>query len=202
MKIAILGLSCNPPTIGHTQIAQFVLKTKNFDEVWLMPSYRNIFNKELESSEHRLNMCKLALSNYNKIKVFDYEIRNKLNGETFKFVNLLKTDPNYNYHDFSLIIGLDNANIFHQWKNYEKLEKLINFIVVGRKGVKKEPSVDWYLKYPHIFLEDNANNIIEISSTMVRKLLKEKDSTVERYINKDVYGYILKNNLYNERKEN
>lgn len=192
MKIAILGLSCNPPTIGHIQIAKSVLETNFFDEVWLMPSYKNVFNKELETSEHRLNMCKLAIDDV-RMKVFDYEITHKLNGETFKFVNQLKNDLNYNFNDFSLIIGLDNANIFHKWKNYEQLEKIINFVVVNRKGIKQDPNINWYLKKPHIFLE---NDIMEISSTMVRKLLKEKNLVVTKYINKDVYDYIIKNNLY------
>lgn len=192
MKIAILGLSCNPPTIGHIQIAKSVLETNFFDEVWLMPSYKNVFNKELETSEHRLNMCKLAIDDV-RMKVFDYEISHKLNGETFKFVKQLKNDLNYNFNDFSLIIGLDNANIFHKWKNYEQLEKIINFVVVNRKGIKQDPNINWYLKKPHIFLE---NDIMEISSTMVRKLLKEKNLVVTKYINKDVYDYIIKNNLY------
>ena len=193
MKIAIFGLSCNPPTIGHIQIAKSILETNLFDEIWLMPSYKNVFNKELETSEHRLNMCKLAIDDDVKMKVFDYEIIHKLNGETFKFINQLRNDLNYNTNDFSLIIGLDNANIFHKWKNYKELEKIISFVVIDRKGSKRDPNVNWYLKPPHIFLE---NDILEVSSTVVRKLLKEKDLSVKKYINKNVYEYIIKNNLY------
>ena len=56
-RVAILGLSANPPHKGHIQLAQFVLNTSGqFDEVWLMPNFRSISGKEMVSAEHRLKM--------------------------------------------------------------------------------------------------------------------------------------------------
>ena len=61
-KIAILGGAMNPITVGHIQIAQFVLNTsKTFDEVWIMPIFKHMYNKEIASAKDRLAMCELAI---------------------------------------------------------------------------------------------------------------------------------------------
>lgn len=198
-RIAIYGGAFNPITNGHIQVAQFVLNTSGFfDEVWIMPAYKHMYNKKMESPEKRLEMCEIAAKVDARIKVFDYEIKNKLAGETFKLVKQLKNDKEYENYDFSFIMGIDNANTFNKWVNYEHLEKMMKFVVVSRKGIERDNSVDWYLQKPHIFLEGEC--AIDVSSTLVRDLLKEKGSFkkagLEKYLNSEVVDYILKNNLY------
>ena len=197
-SVAIMGGAFNPCHKGHIQVAQFVLNTSGaFDEVWIMPAYKHMYNKDLESSEDRLKMCELAASIDARIKIFDYEIRHKLAGETFKLVKQLKNDPEYENFDFSFIMGLDNANTFNKWVNYEHLEKMMKFVVVPRKGTEMIPSVNWYLQKPHIWLMNEKFDILECSSTLVRSLVKENNSKeLETYMNKDVIDYILKNKLY------
>lgn len=197
-NIAILGGAFNPITKGHIQLAQFVLNTSNeFDEVWLMPAYKHIFNKDMVSPEHRLEMCKIASKIDGRIKVFDFEIKNKLSGETYNLFKRLKQDEKLNNkYKFSMIIGLDNANNFHKWVNFEELERMVRFIVVPRKGYDRDINVNWYLEKPHIFLKNDCD-IIEISSTTVRKILKnEKIDDIEKYLSLDVIKYVEKNNLY------
>lgn len=196
-KVALLGGAFNPITIGHIQLAQFVLNTSGqFDEVWVMPTYNHMYNKKTVSPEQRLKMCKLASSVDRRIKVFDYEIKNKLSGETFYlFKRLLQEKELIDKYDFSLIIGLDNANTFNKWVNYEELERLAKFVIVPRKGYKRDESVNWYLKPPHIFL-NTETDIIEISSTDIRNMIVNNDENVFKYLNSDVYKYILDNNLY------
>jgi len=193
-NISILGGSFNMVTIGHIQTAQFVLNNSDCSEVWLMPSYQSIFCKKLISSEHRLKMCEIAAKVDARIKVFDYEIRHKLSGETFKLVKQLKNDSEYENYDFSFIMAMDNANSFNKWVNYEHLEKMMKFVVVSRKGIERDTNVDWYLQKPHIFLEGDC--AMNVSSTLVRDLLKEKCVGLEKYLNYDVIQYIIKNNLY------
>ena len=207
INVAILGGAFNPITLGHIQSAQFVLNTsKQFDEVWLMPAYKHMYNKEMVSSKHRLEMCKLAAKVDGRIKVFDYEIKNELSGETYNLVKRLKNETELTEkYKFSMIIGLDNANTFDKWVNYEELERLMSFVVIPRKGYTRDEKVDWYLKYPHIYLNDE-NKIIETSSTEVRDKLQHfyTDTKEQKYryddflkiLNKDVLDYILEHELY------
>lgn len=200
-KVAILGGAFNPIHNGHIQLAQFVLNSSGeFDEVWLMPAYNHMYNKEMVSAEDRLKMCELAAKVDNRIKVFDYEIRNQLKGETFYFFKKLKEETELNEkYQFAMIIGLDNANTFDKWVNYKELERLARFIVVPREGIKRDLNVNWYLQEPHMFL-NCENNIMEISSTSIRHLVETHNFIqILNYIDKDVYNYIIKHKLYYDR---
>lgn len=197
VKVAILGGAFDPITLGHIQTAQFVLNTSGeFDEVWLMPAYKHMYNKKMVSAEHRLRMCKIASQFDGRIKVFDYEIRNELAGETFNFFKRLKTDEELNEKfNFSMIIGEDNANTFDKWVNYQELERMVRFVVVPRKGIEMDPKVNWFLKPPHIYL-NLENEIIEISSTKVRESLKSNFPGSTEGIDPNVLKYIQEHNLY------
>lgn len=196
-KVAILGGAFNPITIGHIQTAQFVLNTSGeFDEVWLMPAYNHMAGKDMVSPEHRLKMCEIAAEIDGRIKVFDYEVKNQLAGETFNFFKRLKTDKDLNEKfNFSMIIGQDNANNFDKWVNYKELERMVRFVIVPRKGVEPDINVNWYIKEPHIFL-NNETEIMEISSTQVRESLKNKWPGVVEGLDYKVLKYIIYNKLY------
>jgi nicotinate-nucleotide adenylyltransferase len=204
-KVAILGGAFNPISKGHIQLAQFVLNTSSeFDEVWLMPANKHIYNKNMVDAQHRLEMCKLAAKVDGRIKVFDYEIVNQLAGETYYLFKRLKQEEELNKkYNFSLIIGLDNANTFDKWVNYTEVERMVRFVVVPRKGYVRDEKVNWYLEKPHIFLKGESD-IIEVSSTLIREKMKNfyngNDNLIELlpYINNDVLKYIIDNKLYKD----
>lgn len=202
-KVAILGGAFDPITIGHIQLAQFVLNTsREFDEVWIMPAYEHMANKQMASPKDRLKMCELAARVDGRIKVFDYEIKNELRGETFNFFKRLKNEKELNEKfNFSMIIGLDNANNFDKWVNYEELERMVRFVVVPRKGIERDFSVDWYLKPPHIFL-NKETDIYDISSTKIREWLSLSSKSSKYYLHlkknldEEVLSHIIENQLY------
>lgn len=205
-KVAIYGGAFNPITMGHIQVAKFLLNTSGeFDEVWLMPAFKHMYDKKMVSPEHRLEMCRLAASIDSRIKVFDYEIKNELAGETYYFVKKLKEEKELTeIYNFSIAIGQDNANSFENWVNYQDLEKLIRFVIIPRKGVVPHSNTGWYYKDPHIFL-NRETDIMEVSSTEIRELLQNHylDGSNERELidklGQPVFNYIKQNNLYNER---
>lgn len=208
--VAILGGAFDPITTGHIKIAQFVLDTsRTFDEVWIMPCFQHLYNKKMASPEHRLKMCELAARSDPRIRVFPYEIDHKLAGETYHFVKtLLEEDFAKHQHDFSMIIGMDNANTFDKWVNYQDLERMIRFVVVPRGNVERDEKVDWYLKPPHIYLHPDEP-LLETSSTHLRFILsssrrpvrKEEPGLLEGEIDPLVLDYIIQHKLYTERPE-
>ena len=94
-KIALLGGAFNPITKGHIQIAEFVLSNSDIEQLWITPCYGHAFNKEMVDFKHRLEMCEIASKDNSKIKVFDYEIRHKLENGTYDFLKRLKKDKSY-----------------------------------------------------------------------------------------------------------
>lgn len=197
--VALIGGAFNPVTNGHIKLAQFVLNSsKTFDEVWLVPCYSHMYGKQMATPEQRLEMCRLATKVDGRIKVCDYEIVHKLKGETYHFLKqLLAEDFAKDQYDFSYIIGLDNANTFDKWVNYEDLERMMRFIVVGRQGVERDAKVNWYLKPPHIYLTPDKSDIPEVSSTQVRTIMSGHDiGEASRLVNQEVFKYMVDSKLY------
>lgn len=208
-KIAIFGGAFNPVTIGHIQTAQFVLDSSIFEEVWLMPYFKNN-NKQMESPQNRINMCKLSIEDQKNIYVCNYEINNKLKRETIHLFEKLKEEKIYENYEFSMVIGMDQANNFYKWVNFLQLEKKVQFIVVPRKGNKLNLKVQWYLQKPHLYLDKEETKIIKISSSEIRfglRVMRTKNypvSALDNYLekiykglDKKVLKYIKDNNLYN-----
>jgi nicotinate-nucleotide adenylyltransferase len=173
LNTVILGGAFDPITPGHIQIAEFLLNfSKEFDSVWIMPCFKHMFGKKMESPEHRLEMCRLAIKHDRRISVSGYEIQKKLGGETYYMVkNLLNEDVAKNERNFSIAMGMDNANTFDKWANYQDLERMIRCVIIPRTGVAMVKN-GWYLKPPHMFLIPEKP-LLEISSTDVRKVLNQ-----------------------------
>ena len=60
-EIALLGGSFNPPHVAHVMAAWWALATQGVREVWLLPTWRHPFGKELAPWEDRVRMCELAI---------------------------------------------------------------------------------------------------------------------------------------------
>jgi nicotinate-nucleotide adenylyltransferase len=197
VSVALIGGAFDPVHDGHIALAKYLLnETESFDEVWLVPCYSHLYGKQMAPAKLRLDMCRIAARIDKRIKVCDYEIVNKLAGETYYFLNkFLEEDFAKNEYRFSYCIGLDNANTFHKWKNFEYLEKLLSFIVVSRQGEKPLPDVDWYRKGPHMFF-DAGDMIPELSSTDIRNKIGQEETT--DLLPDEIYNLIVKHRLYKE----
>jgi nicotinate-nucleotide adenylyltransferase len=196
-KVAILGGAFDPITKGHIAVAKYVLDaSRSFDEIWLMPCFHHMLNKNMATPEHRLDMCELACQVDGRIKTSNYEILHRLKGETYHLAHKLFDEPfAKDEFDFSFIIGMDNANTFDKWFNYENLEKLVRFVVVPRAGVVRNEQVNWYLHSPHIYLGVPDKPWTEVSSTLVREKLLQHEA-VSEYLDPKVIEYIERNHLY------
>jgi len=206
MNIGILGGSFNPITKGHINVAKYVLNSKyNINQVWLLPCYKSSTNKNLVDTQHRLNMCKLAIENESKYQIIlcDFEIKNKISGTTaIVLTEFYKTVEKNNYY---FIIGMDNAINIERWEDYEKTLQLIPFIAIPRKGYSNnatDPALQplekhlWYNYQPHIFIDDSYPDIEEMSSTDIRNIIKEEKEDISYYLYNNVYEYIKSYNLY------
>jgi nicotinate-nucleotide adenylyltransferase len=165
-----------------------------------------MYGKKMASTEHRLEMCRLATKHDRRIQVSDYEIKNKLGGETYHLAKrLFSQDFAKHQFDFSFVIGLDNALTFDKWQNFEDLERMARFVVVPRPGYVEKNNKAWYMKSPHMFLCPEKG-LPDISSTSIRNNLCRMYSEgkvsgavykfLEKNLNPGVFNYIKKNKLY------
>lgn len=197
IKVAVYGGAFDPPHIGHMAVIKLILHaSRSFDEVWMMPCFKHMAGKRMSSPEHRLEMCRLAAGGDTRIKTCDYEIRRGLIGETYHVVKHLLEDLEMrDKYDFSLVIGLDNAQSFNDRMHAESLERAARFVVVARAGVSFDPQVNWFLRPPHMYLQAETP-LPEISSTRVRELLHTGSNGARDFLGDAVFEYILQNGLY------
>lgn len=197
-KIVLFGGAFDPITIGHLTIAYAVMEKMNPDELWISPCYKHSFGKELTNSHDRITMCEIAVRHNKygkKLHVSYLEIGLQMDRPTYYTLQELFSIYKTHMHEFSMIIGIDNANSFHKWVEYKKLQELIPFIVVSRSGVERDKSVDWYMKPPHVFLEFPYDPVTDISSTKVREMVAAGES-IEGKVPPGVDEYIKVNGLY------
>ena len=184
MKIAIYVGSFNPVHKGHIKVVKKILK-EYVDKVIIVPTM-NYWNKNnLISITDRINMLKL------------YETKNiiidtKNNNYEFTYQILRNIQKEYKNDNIYLVIGDDLLKDFDKWKNISKILKY-KIIVIRRNNINESI----YKKYkPYNFIVTSKISNEEISSTIARNMIKDKNNKVLKYIDLKVYNYITRNNLY------
>lgn len=183
--------SFNPVHSGHISIATYILEADICDNLWFVISPQNPLkssNDLLADEVHRMNMLNIAMYNNPRMKVCNIEFLLSKPSYTINTLNTLK-----NMHpdiDFSLIMGMDNLQIFKQWKSWEEILQNHSILVYPRNKANVKPDI----QHPHIIVMHEAP-LLDISSTNIRKLIC-KGEQYEPYLPPGVATYIQENNLY------
>ena len=138
MKVGIYGGSFNPIHFGHTGLAKWVLEHTDLDEVWLMVSPNNPLKDKsiLADEQERLEKAREAIGDEAKGKriwVSDFEFH--LPRPTYTANTLRALAREYPEHEFTLIIGEDNLQIFDQWREYQYILDNYRVFVYPRRDI-------------------------------------------------------------------
>jgi len=187
MKVGLYFGSFNPIHTGHCIIASFIANTTSLDQVWLVVSPQNPFkpSASLLNEYHRLHLVNLALEGETKIKSSDIEFYLPKPSYTVDTLAYLKEKhPN---HEFAIIMGSDSYQNLSKWKNAANIIRHHPIYIYKRPGFEVESLLD----PRHEIL--NAP-LLEISSTQVRELVKQKKSI--RYLVPDAVKDEIESNSY------
>jgi nicotinate-nucleotide adenylyltransferase len=194
MKIGLYFGSFNPIHHGHLIIATHFINQTNLNEVWLMVSPQNPFKTSavLLNEHHRYHLVQTALENESKIKASNIEF--KLPKPSYTVNTLAYLKEKYPQHEFHIIMGSDGFQNINKWHNAG--------IIINNYHI-------YIYKRPGFELKENfgANTtiieapLLEISSTYIRKLIKENKS-IRFLIPENVREEIEKNNYYKSVLEN
>lgn len=176
-KIGVYIGSFNPPHIGHLKVAEYVLDKKLVDKVLLIPTPGYWDKTNLVDVKHRVAMLKY----FERDNIIVDNIHNK-EPYTYQVLNSLKKD--YYNDELYLIIGSDNLEKFHQWKNVEEILKH-RIIVLKRGNIIKNKQLKEYDKQ-FIYCDDFD---VPVSSTDIRN--SKKDGLLP-----DIEKYIKNHHLY------
>lgn len=168
MKVGLYFGTFNPIHIGHLIIANHMAEYSGLDQVWLVVTPHNPHKKKstLLDDHHRLHMVFLATEDYPKLKPSDVEFR--LPQPNYTVHTLAHLQEKFPTHEFSLIMGEDNLNSLHKWKNYEVIVQ--NHDIYFYPRIHPEPLNTELQNHPRIHRVDAP--VMEISSTAIRNGIK------------------------------
>lgn len=190
MRIGLYFGTFNPIHIGHLIIANHMAEYSGLDQIWLVITPHNPLKKKntLLDDHHRLEMVHLATEDYPKLKPSDIEFR--LPQPNYTVHTLAHLQEKYPSYEFSLIMGEDNLNSLHKWKNYEVILHNHDIYVYPRINTETiNPSLD----RSRIHRIDAP--VMEISSTFIRNSIKEGRNVTPLFPHK-VAQYVAHNLFY------
>jgi nicotinate-nucleotide adenylyltransferase len=201
MKIGLYFGTFNPIHIGHLIIANHIAEYTDLEQIWMVVTPHNpLKNKKTILDDYqRLQLVFLATKNYPKIKPSDIEF--KLSQPNYTVNTLAHLQDKFPQHVFSLIMGEDNLNSLHKWKNYEIILENHEVYVYPRISSVLNTNIKDELSNQDSIYKNNTKihridaPIVEISSTFIRENIKNKKN-VRPLLPESVWEYIDHNNLY------
>ena len=169
MTIGLYFGSFNPVHVGHLIIANHVVCNTNLDQVWFVVSPQNPFKNpnSLLNEYQRLHLINIAIDGENKLKASNIEF--KLPKPSYTIDTLTYLHEKYPNYTFVILMGSDGFQNLNKWKNYETLVKNYSIYIYRRPGFEITETFTATLK------QLNAP-LLDISSTRIRQLIKEKKS--------------------------
>jgi len=191
MKIGLFFGTFNPIHIGHMIIANHMAEFSDLEEIWFVVTPHSPFKKKstLLDNNHRYQMVLVATEDYPKIKPSNIEF--KLSQPNYTVHTLAHLQEKYPKHTFSLIMGEDNLQSFHKWKNYEVILQNHDLYVYPRIYKKKEERP--FKNHPKVHFIEAP--IVEISATFIRKSVQQQKD-IRVLLPHKVWGYLDEMNFY------
>ena len=205
MKIGVYGGTFNPPHLGHVTAARAVFELLKLDLLLLVPAGlppHKALPAGSPTPEQRLEMTRLAgeqLGLSDKVRVLDLELRRE--GRSYTSDTLAQLKAQYPDDELWLLMGTDMFLTLQAWHEPEKIFEKAGIAAFGRTEEDTEELFSiqrdyLYRTYPQARLFTlTIPGVIDISSTELRDQLAKGEGG--RLLPPAVYGYILREGLYN-----
>lgn len=189
MKIGLLFGSFNPVHIGHMALANYMLEFTELERIWFVISPHNPLKEKssLLADQQRLQMVRLAIGDHNKMKASNIEF--SLPQPSYTVNTLAHLIEKYPDHEFALIMGSDNIESLHRWKNYEYILEHHTIYVYPRPGHDGGKLKD------HSSVRFTEAPLMEISSSFLREAIRNKKD-VRFFFRDSVWEYLDSMHFY------
>ncbi len=136
MKIAVYSGSFNPLHIGHKAIMEYLTRQREYDWVYLVVSPKNPLKDSIsaDTGDDRYKAAVEAVRRHPELHVWvdDIELRMDPPHYTIKTLDALKLrEPD---NDFTLVMGADNLQDIHRWRDFPRILSEYGVAVYPRKG--------------------------------------------------------------------
>ena len=198
MKTGVFGGTFNPVHKGHIMLAEYCKDSVGLDRIIMIPTAvpPHKISKNLASENDRLNMCKLACRGKENFFVSDIEIKRQ--GKSYTYETLTQLKEIYPDDHLYTIMGADMFLTLNRWKNPEIIFEKSSIITIPRDDENKLELENFYNKVLKAMGASSVilpNPVMSVSSTFIRENL-DNFNLISDMLDKGVYDYIIKNNLY------
>lgn len=166
MRIGVFGGSFNPIHNAHIALAHNLLEFSGLDEIWMLVSPQNPFKQQedLMPDNIRLELVRKSLEGETRLKACDYEMHRPKPSYMWNTLQAMRND--WPEHSFTLIIGSDNWERFHEWHHAADILDKYPILMYPRPGSR----IDADRLPANVTLADTPQ--MDVSSTDVRRLLQ------------------------------
>ncbi len=190
LKIGLYFGTYNPIHIGHMAIANYMVEYTDINQLWFVVSPHNPHKQKsnLLNDYQRLEMVHRAVDDDDRFRVSNIEFNLPKPSYTIDTLTYLKDHfPN---HRFVILMGSDNLENFHKWKNYDDIIENYGVIVYPRPGFT--PSIIYTHK--NISVVQNVP-LMEISSSFIRDAIGS-GRDVRHFLPQKTWEYLEEMNFY------
>jgi nicotinate-nucleotide adenylyltransferase len=193
-RIALYGGTFDPVHSGHLEIARKVSELFEIEKVLFIPAQvaPHKVGRPVTEPIHRYAMLALATQNDPRLSISTFELEAPDRRYTVDTVEHFRTKFAGSTELF-FIMGADSWSEITTWREWERLLKTINHIVVTRPGHE----VDRTLPVPgaQVFFTDAVMK--DVSATGIRRLVAEgRGGELDQLVPGPVAEYIRKYELY------
>ncbi len=163
----------------------------NLQQIWFVVSPHNPLKARatLANDFDRLHMVQLAIDDNPKLRASNIEF--SLPKPSYTIDTMAYLHEKFTDHHFALIMGSDNLESIHKWKNFDLLLKRYPIHVYRRPGTEN-------IQTPagaDVILHNVP--LLDISSTYIRKQIAEGHS-IRYIVPETVYQYLEGSRLYKQ----
>ncbi len=210
--ILLLGGSFDPVHMGHIGLARYFSALLQPDALRLIPAGQPWQKPELATAANdRVAMLKLAFADYAlPVQVDEQEIARKGASYTLDTLRALRTELGPNV-SLALVIGADQLQNLHTWRNWQQLFDFANLCVATRPGftvdqsgldagvareiTRRAASAAQIRATPCGLIHVASNLALDISATDIRQALQQ-GRAINRLLPEAVLDYIQQHHLY------
>lgn len=189
-QIGLFFGSFNPVHTGHMIIAEFMASRTGLHQVWFVVSPHNPLKARatLAKDFDRLHMVQLAIEDNPKLRASNIEF--SLPKPSYTIDTMAYLHEKHPEHEFSLIMGSDNLETIHKWKNCEVLLSRYTIHVYKRPGAE-------ILHLPEGDIKMYDVPMLDISSTFIRQSIAAGHS-IRYMVPDDVFEFLDGSRLYRQ----
>ncbi len=149
-RTGLLGGSFNPAHSGHRAISLHAIDALGLDELWWMVSPGNPLKDgatDMAPFAARLAAAR-AMARRSRIRATDIETRLHTRYTIDSVRKLVRLYPK---RRFIWLMGSDNLDQFHRWRDWRKLARIVPIAVIARPGydaaAHAAPAMSWLRRF-------------------------------------------------------